>query len=124
MFSRFKLPRPPDNDIKVVKKTKHFRRRSLVDNKNKNDSCFISKNVGHFAKNYPQLKKSKDAVHLIEDIVDHAGIYLNKEEDFELVFSLEEKLMKGTLFSIDVYEESGDICVDDIYLISSTGEDN
>lgn len=30
--------------------------------------------------------------------------------------------MEDTLFSIDIYEELGDIYIDNLYLISSTGE--
>lgn len=104
---------------KVVWKTRYFRWRSLEDYQKKKNGCFICKSPGNFAKDCPQLKKLKDIVHLFEEIVDHAEIYmyLNKEDDLKLVFSLEKEPMKDTIFFVDVNTESGDIS-------TSIGEDN
>lgn len=60
----------------------------------------------------------------LKDIVDHTGIYLNKENNLKLIFLLQEELMEQTFFSIDVYENSGDIYVDDHYLMSIIREGN
>lgn len=66
----------------------------------------------------------KDSIHLFEEIANHMGIYLSKKGNIESVFLLKQELTVDTLFSIDVYKDSGDIYVDDLYLISSTREDN
>lgn len=42
-------------------------------------------------------------------MVDHDGIYLNKDDNLESVFLLGEEPTEGTLFSIEFYEELGDI---------------
>uniref|UniRef100_M1DN01 Reverse transcriptase n=1 Tax=Solanum tuberosum TaxID=4113 RepID=M1DN01_SOLTU len=63
---------------------------------------------GHFAKNCPQSKRSVKTLQLFDDIADHTGIYLSRNDDLELVFSLEDEPTGETLFSIDVYEMVGD----------------
>lgn len=77
-----------------------------------------------FAKNYPQPKKSKDTIHLFEEIAYYAGICLDKEKDLESVFLLDKELMEDTIFSVYVNEKLGDIYADNLYLISKIGEDN
>lgn len=124
MFRRFKLPRPPDDEPKVVRQTRHFRRRSPIYYQKKNDSRLSYNNSGYIARNCPQLKRLKDVVHLFDKIVDYAGIYFTEDDNLESVLSLEEEPMKDTLFSVKSYEESGDIYVVDIYLISITGEND
>lgn len=104
----FKLPRPLDNEPKVARQTRYFTRRSPVDSGKRNNSCFTYKNPGYFAKNCFQLHELKDALHLFED---HFGSYLDKKDDLESVYSLEEELIEDTIFSIDVCEKSGDIYV-------------
>ncbi|KAF3619617.1 hypothetical protein FXO37_33629 [Capsicum annuum] len=121
---RLKLPRPPKDESKVVNQTRYFRRSSPADYKKKIDSFFICRKPGHFAKDFSHLKKSKDIVHLFEEIANHVGIYLDKEDDLESVFSLEKELTEDTIIFIDIYDESGDIYANDLYLISSTREDS
>lgn len=48
---------------------------------------------------------------------------LRKKDKLESVFSLEEKLTEDTLLSVNVCKESGNIYVDDLYLISNNSED-
>lgn len=69
-----------------------------------NKNCFIYGKPGYFARNSPKKKRSKYSIHFIEEIDDHKRIYISKEDDLELVFSLEEGLMEDTLFSIYVYD--------------------
>lgn len=90
-----------------------------MNNKKEND-CFIWKKPSQFSRNYTQAKMSKDLVHLFEDIYNHIGIYLNKEKNLELIFSLEKELMEDTLFSLDIYKELRDIYANDLYLILVT----
>ncbi|KAH0781390.1 hypothetical protein KY290_000988 [Solanum tuberosum] len=124
-YRRFKLPRPPDNPYRMTRRTKFFRRRSPC-NYRTNDHCFICNKPGHFAKNCPQSKRSFKTLQIFDDIADHTGIYLSRDDDLELVFSLEDEPMSETLFTIDVYEMAGDDTnIDDdpghnMYQISNT----
>ncbi|KAH0657935.1 hypothetical protein KY289_026683 [Solanum tuberosum] len=101
------ITRPPDNLYRMTRHIKFFRRRSQGNNK-KNDRCSICNKPGHFAKNCPQSKRSVKTLQLFDDIADHTGIYLSRNDDLELVFSLEDEPTSETLFSIDVYEMVGD----------------
>lgn len=56
----------------------------------KNDSCFICRNLKHFSRNCPQLKKSKEFVHLFEEIDEHVEIYIRKDNKIKLIFLREE----------------------------------
>lgn len=100
-YRRFKLPRPPDDRFRMTRRTKYFRRRS-PGNYRKNDRCFICNKPGHFAKNCPRSRQSIKS--LQDDIADHTGIYLSRDDDLESVFSLEDEPTGETLFSLDVYE--------------------
>ncbi|KAH0729895.1 hypothetical protein KY289_001083 [Solanum tuberosum] len=110
---------------KMTRRTKFFRRRSPC-NYRTNDRCFICNKPGHFAKKFPQSKRSVKTLQIFDDIADHTGIYLSRDDDLELVFSLEDESMSETLFSIDVYEMAGDDTnIDDdpghnMYQISNT----
>lgn len=84
---------------------------------------FIYKNIGYFAKNCSQLKKLKDFVHLFKEKTDHAGIYLNKQDDLEAVFTLKEEPSEDIIFSIDIFTILEDIKINNLYLISCIGED-
>lgn len=53
----------------------------------KENNFFIYKKPCHFARNYPQGNKSKDPIHLFDEIPNDTGIYLSKENDIELIFS-------------------------------------
>ncbi|KAK4718048.1 hypothetical protein R3W88_016386 [Solanum pinnatisectum] len=74
--------------------TKFFRRRS-PGNYRKNDRCFI-------------CNKSVKTLQLFDDIAGHIGIYLSRDDDLELVFSLKDEPTGETLFSTNVYEMVGD----------------
>ncbi|KAH0655353.1 hypothetical protein KY285_030235 [Solanum tuberosum] len=70
--------------------------------------ALFATNPGHFAKNCPQSKRSVKTLQLFDDIADDTGIYLSRDDDPESVFSLEDEPMGETIFSIDVYEMTGD----------------
>lgn len=97
-YRRFKVPKPPDNQYRMTRCTKFFRRRG-PGNFRKNDHCFICNKPGHFAKNFPQIYVK--TLQLFDDIDDHKGY-------FESVFSLEDEARSETLFLVYVYEMDSD----------------
>ncbi|KAK4716474.1 hypothetical protein R3W88_014812 [Solanum pinnatisectum] len=112
----------------MTRRTEFFKRRS-PGNYRKNDSFFIHNKHGYFAKNCPQSKRSVKTLKLFDDIADHTCLYLSRDDDFELIFTLEDEPMSETLFSIDVYEMVGDDTNIDndlghnMYQISNTKEE-
>lgn len=66
-------------------------------------------------------QKVKGIVHLFEETLDHISIYLSNKDELASVFSIEKKLIEVTLFYLDLYMESGNIYIDDLYIISSIG---
>ena len=58
--------------------------------------------------------QNKWGIHLISDIQQKIGILLDKDEDFESIFSKEEKSSDQTIFALQVPEEMSNyyICLD------------
>ncbi|KAK6786290.1 hypothetical protein RDI58_014815 [Solanum bulbocastanum] len=82
-YRKFKISRPPDNQSRMTKRTKFFKRICLG-NYNKNDICFICSKPVHFAKNFPQSKRSVKTLQLFDDIADHTRIYLSKDDNLRV----------------------------------------
>ncbi|KAG5599698.1 hypothetical protein H5410_031068 [Solanum commersonii] len=87
-YQWFKLSRPPHNRSRMTRCTK-----------------FLEEDIGYFAKNCPKSKRSVKILQFFEDIADHTRIYLSKDNNFELVFSLEYTI-KGNPYDQDDYKAS------------------
>ncbi|XP_019237109.1 PREDICTED: uncharacterized protein LOC109217322 [Nicotiana attenuata] len=103
-FRRFRWQRIPDEKSRSRRRKKYFRRRR-PGNFHKNNRCFIFHKIGHFAKTCPQSRKS---VKLLQEIEDYISIHLEKEDDLESMFSMDDEPTEETLFSLDIYEDHGD----------------
>lgn len=102
LFWSFKIHSPLDNWTKAIKQTRCFTWKSSTNYKKEND-LIICKRLGHFVRYFSQAKNLKDSIHFFEEITNHIGSYLYKEDVFEMVFSLEEELTMDILFSIYIY---------------------
>lgn len=102
-YRSFKMPKPSDVLSRMTWCTKYIKRSSLG-NHDKGNQCFLGNKLGHFAKNYPRLKRSIKTLQLFDKIADHAGNYLNRDNNLESMFSIEDELTCESLFSLEMYE--------------------
>lgn len=80
-FKRFKLPRPLDKKSKTIGRTRYFK--ISPTNYKKNNGASSTKISDILQEIFLRPKSQKDLVQVFEEIADHTGIYLSREDDLE-----------------------------------------